>query len=85
MPRPSTTQASTSEIGPCAPASSTSPAGSTSAEATSTRRPPRPSMCRPIAGPTTAISTSAIENAPNTQERDRPSVSAIGSASTAGR
>jgi len=85
MPTPSTIQANASETGPCAAASSTSPAGRTSADATSTVRPPRASMCRPIAGPMKLINTSATENAPNTQVRDSPSVAAIGSASTAGR
>jgi hypothetical protein len=53
--------------------------------AISTGRPPRRSMARPAAGPTSADSTSAIEKAANTVGVARPRSRAIGAASIAGR
>ena len=75
----------TAMTGPCAEASATSPAASTRFDATSTLRPPCVSMCRPIAGPTMPISSSAAENAPKKKTRETPRSAATGSASTAGR
>src|ERR1700721_338963 len=85
MPTPSSSQAMTSRgIEPVSP-SSTSPAASTTLEIDNTDRPPTRSIWRPIRGPSRAASTSATENAPNTQFEDTPRSRAIGSARIAGR
>src|SRR5947208_17188825 len=84
MPIPSTVQAMTSPMMPCAEARITNPVAMTRFEQARRTRPPWRSIKRPIDGPMTADRSSAAENRPKNMLVGRCRAVAIGAPSIAG-
>ena len=85
MATPISAHAANSETASCADPSAISPTANNRLVVISTGRPPRRSMSRPAQGPSNAVTTSASENAANTDGTPIPRSVAIDAASTAGR
>ena len=84
MPTPSTVQAMTSPMMPCAEARITNPVAMTRFEQARRTRPPWRSIKRPTDGPMTADRSSAAENRPKNMLVGRCRAVAIGAPSIAG-
>src|SRR3989338_6879603 len=84
MPSPMIAHQANNTTGEGAAASNASPAAKIRFDSISTPRPPIRSIRAPAQGPIVAETTTAMENAPNTQTGDRPKLAAIGAARTAG-